>query len=543
MTGRDNSLFIALESLGIRQVLGRSEASAVYMADAYARMRGRPAFVYGAYGPGAANIAGALAEPLWSSSPVIALVSVMGRGERHRREYQELDQMPLFASVTKWGAEVSVAAQVPRFIREAARQSIMGTPGPVYLGIPSDVFEEEVPGYAEPEAPKEATSLARPRPAPSDADATEALRALTGASRPVILAGNGIHHSGAYAPLLEVAERLGIPIATSSAGKGSLPETHDLALGTVGRYSRDYANAAVRDADVILAIGTQLGGQVTNAYSLVSPNAKLIHVTVDGGSIGLNFRTHLGVVADARTFLEALLAVCDREDAKASSGATEYLQTLTSKRQAWHERRSALAARDGNDARPMRPEAVMTALNEQIDDDMVVIGDTGYAAAWAGTIAELRVAGRNFLRSDGSLGWAFPGALGAQLASPEKRVICVTGDGGFGYHIGELETALRLNLPVVVIVLNNQTLAFEAHVQSLIYGREVPEVNDFSDVDYGKVARAFGVAGVRVSSVAEFTKALADALSRRVPIVIDALIDREAIPPVTRYDKVRVREL
>jgi acetolactate synthase-1/2/3 large subunit len=294
---------------------------------------------------------------------------------------------------------------------------------------------------------------------------------------------------------------------------------------------------------VILAIGTQLGGLVTDSYRLITPRAKLIHVAVDGESIGMNFPTQLGVVADARTFLEAVLSACDREDARASSASQAYLQQLAAERRAWHERRSGLAASDGNDGGAMRPEALMASVNQQIADDAIVVADTGYAAAWAGALAEVKVAGRHFLRSDGSLGWAFPGSLGAQLAAPEKQVICIIGDGGFGYHIGDLETARRLNLPVVIIVLNNQTLAFEAHVQTLLYGHMVPEVDDFADVDYGAVARAFGVAGVRVASAAEFSRALADALERRAPTVIDAVIDREAIAPVTRYDKVRVREL
>ncbi len=173
----------------------------------------------------------------------------------------------------------------------------------------------------------------------------------------------------------------------------------------------------------------------------------------------------------------------------------------------------------------------------------MLVADTGYAAAWAGALAEMRTAGRHFLRADGSLGWAFPASLGAQLAVPDKQVICVTGDGGFGYHIGDIETALRLRLPVIVIVLNNQTLAFERHVQDLLYGKVVNEVNDFLDVDYGLVARSFGAQGFRVTNIAEFGRALAVGLERRGPTIIDAVIDRDAIAPVTRYDRVRVREL
>jgi acetolactate synthase-1/2/3 large subunit len=467
----------------------------------------------------------------------------MRRTERFRKEYQELDQLPLFASVTKWGVEASAAGQVPRLVREAARHALTGTPGPVYLGIPGDIFEEEMADFQEPTTLDRPMELPLARPAPTDADADAVVEALVGASRPVILVGNGVHQSGAYEPLRALAERLGIPVATSSAGKGSISETHELALGPVGRYSRNYANAAVRDADVILAIGTQLGGLVTDSYRLISPGALLIHVTLDQDVIGLNFPTEIGLVADARTFLNAALKACDRLEARPAGGSSARLASLALERTTWRERRAGLAARDGSDGRPMRPEAVIAAVDEQIADDAILVADTGYAAAWAGGLADVRVAGRHFIRADGSLGWAFPGSLGAQMAMPDKQVICIIGDGGFGYHIGELETALRLDLPVVVIVLNNQTLAFEAHVQTLLYGQMVAEVDDFRDVDYGQVARAFGASGVRVTNAVEFRQALAQGLERRAPTVIDAVIDREAIAPVTRYDRVRVREL
>jgi acetolactate synthase-1/2/3 large subunit len=267
MTGRDNKLWIAMEELGIRHMLARSEASAVYMADAYARLRGRPTFVYGAYGPGAANVAGALAEPYWSGSPVVAMTSTMRRTERFRREYQELDQPPLFAAVTKWGVEASIPAHTPWLVREAARQAISGAPGPVYVGIPNDLFEAELTDHRLPSICEPVLEMPLSRPAPNVADAEAVVRALTSAERPIILAGNGIHKSGAHAALRLAAERFGIPVVTSNSGKGSIAETHDLALGSVGRYSRKYANAALREADLILAVGTALGGMVTDRTS------------------------------------------------------------------------------------------------------------------------------------------------------------------------------------------------------------------------------------------------------------------------------------
>ncbi len=542
VTGRDTSLWIALQEAGIRQVLARSESGAVYMADAYARITGRPTFVYGAFGPGAANVAAALAEPFWSSSPLIALPSAMRRAARYRKEYQELDQVQLFGAVTKWAAEAAVPAQVPRLLRDAVRHALGGTPGPVYLGIPGDVLEEEVPGYQEPATVAEPPHVPLSRPSPTRAEAEGVLGSLRAATRPVILAGNGIHQSAAYEQLRMVAERLGVPVATSMAGKGSIPETHPLALGTVGRYSRKYANAAVREADVILAIGTSLGGLATDSYKLIAPTAELIHVTIDPDVIGQNFATRTGLVADACSFLTVLLDVCDRLDFEPLP-PSDHVQRLQAARADWKAAWDELAGRDGTDGRTMRPEAVMAELNRELADDAIVVADTGFAAAWAGALAETRVAGRGYLRADGSLGWAFPGSLGAQLAMPDRQVVCIIGDGGFGYHVAELETALRLGLPVVVVILNNQTLAFEAHTQSLLYGHVVPEVNDFCDVDYGQVARSFGVNGFRARNVAELREALAVALERRAPTVIDAVIDREAIAPVTRYDAVRVREL
>ena len=539
MTGRDNTLWIALQKAGIRQILARTEAAAVYMADGYARVTGRPAFVYGAYGPGAANVAGALAEPYWSSSPVVALASAMRRTERHRAEYQELDQPKMFEPVTKWAVEASNAAQLPRLIRQAARRSVAGNPGPIYLGVPGDIYEDTIPGY-QPPAPMDEpfeTPPARPAPSPADAEATVAALAL--AHRPVILAGNGIHQSGAWRELQRLAERLRVPVVTSVAGKGAMPETHELALGTVGRYSRNYANAALRSADVILAIGTRLGGMVTDSYKLIAPGAHLIHATMEPEAIGQNFPTDLGIIADAKSFLEVALRACDELPAL-DGGREAFVAELAEQRAEWRRTRDEYATRQGG---PLRPEAVMAAIDELMADDAIVCADTGYSSAWAGGLLELRQAGRRFFRADGSLGWSFAGALGAQVAAPDHQVVAVIGDGGFGYQIAEIETALRLNLPVVTVILNNQTLGFEAHVQTLLYNHLVPEVDDFLDVDYGAVARSFGANGVRATTTAEFREAFARALELRVPTVIDAVIDREAIAPVTRYDRVRTREL
>ena len=345
----------------------------------------------------------------------------MRRSDRYRREYQELEQQPLFASVTKWGVEASVSSHVPRLLREAARHAIAGAPGPVYLGIPNDIFEEELPGYTGPAPLDQVFEVPYSRPAPSAAEAEAVVRVLASASRPIILAGGGIHQSGAHEAVRQFAERLSIPVATSNSGKGSIAETHDLALGSTGRYSRNYANAALRDADVILAVGTALGGMVTDSYKLVTPGTRVIHVSIDADVIGMNFPTEIGLVADARAFLEAILDAAIRLEALPSPAAVDHATMLAAERAAWHERRLGLAAQNGLDGTPMRPEAIMASLDRRLADDAILVADTGYSSAWAGALSETKQAGQE-LHPGGRLArLGVPGGSGAQLAAPTSR--------------------------------------------------------------------------------------------------------------------------
>lgn len=545
-TGGDHALWVSFKRAGIRQRLARSEDAAVYMADAYARLTRKPAFVYGQYGPGAANVAGSLAEPWWSSSPVVAMTSSMRRPHRNRMEYQELDQVPLFASVTKWQAEAGLPQDIPHLLRAAAVHALVGRPGPVYVGIPNDLTGAAYDGDEAVSAPLRDAPMRFPlhRPLP-DPDAVErAAELLAAAERPLILAGNGVHASGAEQALTRLAERTGVPVATSLSGKGSIPESHALSAGPVGRYSRKYANQTVRDADLILAIGCRLSGLVTDSYRLVSPGCKIVQVDVDATGIGFNYPVDVGIQADVGRFLEAFDAALEegrrvqgRADARAA-----WAQGIASEADGWRARFHQ--SPDTGESGAMRPEKLLEALQEAAPDDALLLADTGYAAAWVGALYEVPRAGTGFLRSDGSLGWAFPAALGAQLAAPERAVISVVGDGGFGYHVGELETAVRMGLPAVTIILNNQSLAFEYHIQSMLYDEPVHEVDDFADIDHAEIARSFGAQGLRATNIDELRGALRKALAERsVPTVIDAVIDKLAIAPVTRYDAIRERAL
>jgi acetolactate synthase I/II/III large subunit len=532
VTGGDNSIWIALREQGIRQHLARSEASAVYMADAYARVTGRPTYVYGQYGPGAANVAGALAEPFWSASPVVAMPTSMRRQHRHRAEYQELEQIQLFAGVTKWQAEAQLPERIGPLVRAGAIRALSTPPGPVYIGMPSDALEQEATGYVPPSSDDGGLRMPLHRPAADPRLIERAVQVIVAAERPIVLCGNGVHQSRAYEALGAFLGRFPMPVATSLSGKGAIAETGPLAIGPVGRYSRRYGNALVTDADLVIAVGTRLGGLVTDSYRLLTPGTRIVHIDADPSVLGHTFPTDVAINADARLALEALVSA---SDARTVPDHRAWHERVASERQDWQRSRRELVGVDGTGGRTMRPEAVIDVIGQLAPDDTLLLADTGYAAAWAGGLHELPRAGLGYLRADGSLGWAFPASLGAKLAAPERPVVALTGDGGFGYHVGDLETAIRLGLPVIVVILNNQTLAFEVHVQELLYGTVVNEVDDFVDVDHAAVARAYGAHGFRV--------AFADALRRDGPVVIDAIIDRAAIGPVTRYDRVRDREL
>jgi acetolactate synthase-1/2/3 large subunit len=217
-----------------------------------------------------------------------------------------------------------------------------------------------------------------------------------------------------------------------------------------------------------------------------------------------------------------------------------WVERLDAARTSWRARFAEVAAAP---AAPMRPESVIAVLQQTLPARSLMVADTGYAAAWVGALYEVRESGRGIVRSDGSLGWAFPAGLGAKLASPDRPVVVVTGDGGFGYHVGELETAVRLRLPVTTIVLNNSSLALEWHLQEMIYGQGIAEVDDYAPTDHAAIARAFGASGIRAETPAQLRDAVTASLQSSGPVVIDAIIDKAAIAPITRFDSIRTRDL
>lgn len=535
LTGGDQPLWIALHDAGIKMVLARSEFSGVYMADGYARASGKPGIAYGQAGPGAANVAAALADPFWAQSPVVALTGATASGSMYKWEYQALDQMPMFAPVTRWNGFAVSPERVPALVSVAVTQAMAGSRGPVHLDIPKDFFGREV----EEAESRTGNGFEACGPTPLDGGTVCAmLDHILTAKKPVILAGDGVVQAGAEEALQRFAEALAIPVATTMGGKTSLPGEHVLNLGVTGRYSAKVANDVVRESDCVLVVGSRMGGLATNGYTVPHEKAKILQIDTDPIVFDVTYPATVRLVADAKLALEAL----GRETAgrELCSDAAEWSSAVKQRIQTWRNevRDATVKASMGPTLSPLEVIAVLAEFNREI----TLVADTGYMAAWTGVLYPT-ARPRSYFRAIGSLGWALPASLGVQVARPEK-VVCVTGDGGIGYHLADIETAVRLRLPVIVIIFNNMGLIFEYHEQKYRHqGRVIPEANDFTDADYSAVARALGAEAMRVRTRTEFEKTFKNALESDRPTVIEVMVDREAYPPVTNFEKTMARTI
>ncbi len=534
LTGGDQPLWIALRDAGIKMIVARSEPGAVYMADGYARAADKVAVTYGQAGPGAANVAAALADSYWAQSPVFALTGATATGAVHVNEYQALDQNTMFGPVTKWNGAAEEPGQVAPLMRQALTAAVSPTRGPTHLDVPKNYF-----GMADGSEGVEGKGLL-PTFNTLQADSSEyasTLEALRAAKRPMILVGEGVRLSGAGQAVARLADLLGIPVVATMGGKPAVLSSCAQFCGIVGRYSSVTANRLMAEADCVLALGTRLGGLSTNGYSLPSRKANVIQVDQDLTAFANPYAPALCIRSDIRIFVEGLLTA---SRAKLPSEKSDWLATCQRESSAWLERFARHTASVASHE-VLSPVSVLEELS-RYGSEITVVADTGYMAAWTGVLfPTLRY--NSFFRAVGSLGWALPAALGVQMARPEK-VVCITGDGGAGYHLADIETAVRYKIPALILVFNNNGLAFEYHEQKYRWnGNVVAEANDFTASDFALAAKALGATGLRATNRAELSQALAQGISADHPCVIDIVIDREAFPPVTNFDAVIEREL
>lgn len=493
---------------GVRLVQVRHEQVAALMAVGYGKAARRPAVCVGTRSPGGTNLVMGVTAAFIESVPLVCITGQVPTKYRWKGAFEEADLAEVFRPITKFSVEVQRADRVPDVLWEALRLAQTGRPGPVHVSIPYDLAKVEI--QAEVLEPEQYRPLHPPAPDARSLDRAAAV--LREARRPVLIAGGGVWMGGASAVAVRLAELLGAPVV-STWQKKPVAETYPLALGTTGYGGSAAAAFALRYADAILAVGTRLWDRTTDEFTFQpAPGARLVHVDIDPAVVGRNYRVDVGVVGDARLALEGLverLAGRVRPD-------PEWAERCRRAKAAWEER---LRRRPAG-GRPVRPWDVVRALRRVTDDATCLVTDSGSYIHYAAQYFSARQPGVYFNPNSGSMGFGLAGGLGVQLARPQSRVVVLAGDGGFLMTVQDLETAVRENLPVVCVVLNNFAYG-SIHTRQKAYygGREV--WSRLQNPDFVRLAQAFGVWAVRVEEGEELEGALRAALEAGRPALVE----------------------
>ena len=531
-----SAFHLASPHVGIQQTVYRQENAGGAMADGYARISGKVGVVTAQNGPAATLLVAPLAEALKASIPIVALVQEVTRQTTDKNAFQELDHLRMFDAVAKWVRRVDRADRVDDYVDMAFTAAASGRPGPAVLLVPNDLFSENAP----PPSPRHANLGFFPldRTCADPARVAEAADMLAAAKHPLIVAGGGVHLSAACAELSALQQDTHIPVATTTMGKGAADETHPLTMGVIGYYmaqgSRTQAMRPIVDrADVILLIGNRTNQNGTDSWKLFPPGAKFIHLDADPMEVGRNYESHR-LVGDAKLSLIALREAMLTRDLSARRAARPALEAeIAAGVAAWRTVTQDIFVRNGG---PVRPERIMAELDKRMTAQTIAVADASYSSIWIANYLTARRAGQRFITPRGiaGLGWGLPMAIGAQVAAPDQRVVCLCGDGGFGHSWAELETLRRLKLPITTIVLNNGILGYQKHAEDVIFGEHTIAV-DFTEVDHAAIARACGVNGVRVAKGEDIGPALDAAFASNAPTLIEVITDPAAFPPITFY--------
>jgi acetolactate synthase-1/2/3 large subunit len=515
----------AVRALGLGHRLINDERTGAFAADAYARVTGRPGVCDGTLGPGVTNLVTGLTESYNAGVPIIALAGDTNRLHSWKNMTQECRQMEVLAPIVKEVIRIEDGRRIPELVRRAYAVATGGRPGPVVLDVPEDICHGELDYNADDFWIDGAhTHIPGRRTRPAADDIARAAALMAKAKRPLILAGGGVHLSGAYDALQELAEALNIPVAHTMSGKGSIACTHPLSAGLYGRYAR-IANDLIDTADCLLVVGGKLGEIPTKRFQLMPAGVPLIHLDILEEEIGRTTRTDVALWGDARAGLTDLLAELADTAAKAQAARKDYAAEVPARMEKW---KKEAADRLHSVERPINMARMMTELNRAMPADSVLVADGGFAGHWTGFLYDTKKAGRTYIADRGmaSIGYGLPGSLGAQLGRPEVPVVGVTGDGGFNMTIGDLETALRCKAGITLLVVNNAASGYVKALQHSVYGKY--QSSELVEMNYAKIADAFGCHGIRVEDPDKLGDAIRAGMAETSrPTVIDAVVTRD----------------
>jgi len=506
-------IYDELYDSSLQHILVRHEQAAAHAADGYARASGRVGVCLATSGPGACNLVTGIATAYMDSSPVVALTGQVPTSLLGNDAFQESDITGITTPITKHNYLVKDARDLRRTVQEAFYIAGTGRKGPVLIDLPKDVSTTEVTD--EPPLPEtvqlrgyQPTYQGHPR------QIKRALRLIGEAEKPVIYAGGGIISSDAAGALQEFAERLMIPVTTTLMGLGALPCDHPLNMGMLGMHGTEYANYAVTECDLLIAIGARFDDRVTGRLETFAPGARVIHIDIDPAEIGKNKMVDIPIVGDSRVILQAMIQRISK-----GGGYPNWIDRI----RRWKEKHPLHHPSD--DA--LHPQLIIHRLSERLNGEAVVTSEVGQNQMWTAQYFCFRHP-RTWITSGGlgTMGFGFPAAIGAYFARPDLPVIDIAGDGSFQMNIQELATVVQHNIPVKVLILNNLFLGMVRQWQELFHDRRYSHT-ELSPVDFVKVAGAYGVDGMRVEDPGEVDEALSAALETDGPFVVDFRIERE----------------
>lgn len=497
---------------GIRHILTRHEQGAIHAADGFARATGKLGVVFATSGPGATNLVTGLANAYMDSVPLVAITGQVPTHMIGNDSFQEADIYGITVPITKYNYLVKDVSKMGQIMAEAIHIATTGRPGPVLIDVPKDIqdmsavygkYDVRLPSY-------------KPNVKGNTMQINEAIKAIDIARRPVIYAGGGIITSSAVKELVSLSKKGNIPVVLTLMALGSMPSEEDLNLGMVGMHGTKYANLAVRECDLLIAIGARFDDRVTGNPDNFAQDAKIIHIDIDPAEIGKIKQVEIPIVGDAKTVLGIM---------------TEKVKSQP--RKEWVERIKKYKSDyplkyKHSDKKVIKPQQVIEAVNEVTDGDAIFVTDVGQHQMWAAQYLKLKES-RTFISSGGlgTMGFGFPASIGAVIGRPEKTVINITGDGSFQMTIQEMATAAHYKLPIKVVLINNGFLGMVRQWQQLFLGKRYSYTDLGESPDFVKIAEGYGVKGIKIEKPDEVKPALEKALKHDGMVLLDFRVERE----------------
>lgn len=505
-------LYDELYDADIRHILVRHEQAAAHAADGYARATGKVGVCIATSGPGATNLVTGIATAYMDSVPIVAITGQVPRSLIGYDAFQEANITGITLPITKHNYLVQDTKDIPRIFKEAFYIARTGRPGPVLIDIPKDTQVETI----EFEYPQEVKLRGyKPTYAGNEQQIKKAASLILKSEKPVFYVGGGIIFSNATEELHELAECIMAPVTTTLMGMGAFPSAHPLSLGMLGMHGTRYANYAIQESDLIIAVGVRFDDRVTGKISAFAPNAKIIHIDIDPAEIGKNVRVDVPIVGDAKNIFKSLLKFVKPVQLKT--------EAWTKKIAAWKKEYPLTYKKDNL----LRPQFVVEQISE-VCPDAIIVTEVGQNQMWAAQFFNYKNP-RTFISSGGlgTMGYGFPAAMGVKVGRPESTVIDIAGDGSFQMNSQELATVVQEDIPVIVAVLNNGFLGMVRQWQELFFNRRFSSTCIESSVDFVKLAEAYGALGLRASKKGDVKDVIKEAVKSERPTVIDFVVERE----------------